>query len=223
MDEERKIRFLVAPLLFVSSLGWGMWLDPLWRQAITSSPFLTAEKGIGQAITILAGGGIFVFSLGVLIGTISYVTLRLFSLIIRWCFYHRNGVNTHEAAVSDETLRLLWAKLGAPGEFDRKRDFLAVVAFDHGLLRKSNEGVHRWMVRRWNAFSISATSITALALAVLVSYFSDIHPSRYWWSSIGFFLLVFSFTAVWSWRDTMRMLAFQATLPIPLPEKKSER
>jgi hypothetical protein len=222
MDEDRRIRFLVAPLLFIASLGWGMWLDQSWREAIKSLPSPdSAEKGIGQAIAILAGGGIVVFAIGLVIGTVSYVALRFLSLLIRHVILRRKGVNTHELGVSDETLRLIWAKIGAPGEVARSQDFFAAVEFDHGMLRETNPGVHHWMVRRWNAFSISVTSFTGLVLSLVVGHIACVHLSAWWIIPAALMLVLFFFNAVFSWWDTMRMLAFQATLPIDT-DKKNE-
>jgi hypothetical protein len=215
MDEDRRIRFLVAPILFIASLGWGMWLDQSWREAIRSLPMPdSAEKGIGQAIAILAGGGIAVFTLGLVIGTVSYVGLRSGSFMIRRFVLCRDGVNTHEVDLSDETLRSIWKKIDAPGEVARSQDFFAAVEFDHGVLKQSNPGVHDWMVRRWNAFSISVTSFTGLILSLVVGHVAHVPLSEWWSIPAAAMLVLFFFNAVFSWRDTMRMLAFQATLPI---------
>jgi len=209
MDEDRRIRFLVAPVLFIASLGWGMWLDRSWRDAIKNLPVPDSA----QAITVIAGGGIVVFAMGLVIGTVSYVVLRSISFMTRRLFSCRDGVNTHEASVSDETLRLVWAKIGAPGGVARSQDFFAAMEFDHGVLKKTNPGIHGWMVRRWNAFSISVTSFTGLALSLIVGHFAHIDLSEWWCIPAALMLVLFFVNAVISWRDTMRMLAFQAALP----------
>jgi hypothetical protein len=215
MDEDRRIRFLVAPLLFIASLGWGMWLDPSWRGAIEKFPVPdSAEKGIGQAIAIIAGGGIVVFTMGLVIGTVSYVVLRSVSFMTRRLFSCQDGVNTHELGVSNETLRLIWAKIGAPGEPARSQDFFAAMEFDHGVLKSTNQGVHDWMVRRWNAFSISVTSFTGLVLSWIVLHIAHVCLCKWWIIPAVLMLVLFFFNALFSWRDTMGMLAFQATLPI---------
>jgi hypothetical protein len=98
MDEIRRLRFQVAPLLFLASIGWGMWMDPVWRPTIASLFVGNSEhpeKSIGQAITILAGGGIIVVTMGLVIGTFSYVILRGV-FCIDGKFRGLEGVNTHE-------------------------------------------------------------------------------------------------------------------------------
>lgn len=216
MDEDRRIRFLVPPLLFVASLGWGMWLDPAWKSTI-SALLITgnSDKSIGQAITLLAGGGIIVFTVGFVIGTAGYVILRLSFLLVSRFIWSRSEIITHEVGLDDKSLRLIWSKIKASGDFDRSAAFIAAMAFDHGILQEINPGVHRWIVRRWNAFSISVTSFFGLVLSMIVGCCASIQFTNAWRIPLVIVLVIFCFSAYFSWRDTMSMLAFQATLPIP--------
>jgi len=173
MDEDRRIRFLVAPVLFLFSLGWGMWWDPVWHEKVMG--ILTpggTEKEIGQAIAILAGGSIIVFTFGVVIGTTTYVLLRTVWLV---CCCKSNGGRTHEACVTACALVSIWKKLLVSGKPDRSQELFAVVSFEYGVMYKSNNGVHLWIVRRWNAFSIAVTSITGLAYSLIIGRFFGVH------------------------------------------------
>jgi hypothetical protein len=218
MDEIRRLRFQIAPLLFLVSLGWGIWFDDSTWERIAASPIIGhVDKGLGPAITFIAGGGIVLFALGLVIGTVSYVGLRIFVLIVfRLCLW-RVGFITHECFVRVETLRQMREKLEVPGEFDRRRAFFAAVSFDHGIIQSNNPGVYHWMVRRWNAFSIAVTSVTGLGLSLVVGKFFGIHVSNEWICPLVGLLVLFFLNAIFAWYDTMSMLAFQATIPIPEP------
>jgi hypothetical protein len=41
------------------------------------------------------------------------------------------------------------------------------MSFDHGALYRTNRSVHRWMVRRWNSFSIGVVEAVGEPLAFL--------------------------------------------------------
>jgi hypothetical protein len=90
----------------------------------------------------------------------------------------------------------------------------AGAAFDHSIVRREHWGVHRWLFRRWNAFSIAATSISALALSLLPGCLIGIPRMQIWWLGpvIGFSLILVP-VAYWAWRDTMKMVEFMAMLP----------
>jgi hypothetical protein len=88
------------------------------------------------------------------------------------------------------------------------RDTLFLAAtFDHDRLPKP---IHTWLLRRWNAFNISSSSIVALGLALLLGRRLGIQVWPEWfWTSIALGT-VFGGTAAWAWRDTMGMIEFQA-------------
>jgi hypothetical protein len=96
MDEDRRIRFLIPPLLFVASLLLGAFVDQSTRDLI---------------VKVFAGGGIVVVVVGYLIGTFTYFILRLVFYIKASVF---KGPRFHESALSDEAFCMLWKRLDAP-------------------------------------------------------------------------------------------------------------
>jgi hypothetical protein len=163
MDQDRTIRFLVAPILFVASLLWGAWSDETMRRYLTEINKFDWSKLIG----IIASGSVVVFAAGYVVGTWSYFVLRLvFRFRPRCCGESR----FHEAAMSDATLDRVWSTLGANPEaskVERRRQELFVgAAFDCAVLRKDHKGVHKWLFRRWNGFNIAVTSLWALYLSL---------------------------------------------------------
>ena len=102
MDEDRRTRFLVAPLLFFASLAWGIICDArTWEFTYNSETFViflnyTGRIGrllgpvtsfssiLAQVVALLAGGAIAVFAVGYVIGTCSYVVLRFFFPPVTW-------------------------------------------------------------------------------------------------------------------------------------------
>jgi hypothetical protein len=98
MDEDRRIRFLVAPTLFVASLLWGAWSDHAWRDFMVAT---LKDHEWPKLIAAIAGGGLLVFVAGYVIGTWTYFVLRLFFRYRPQCwgksrFHDRrwNGFNT---------------------------------------------------------------------------------------------------------------------------------
>jgi len=210
MDEDRRIRMLVAPILFVASLLWGDWF--------TSSALILPKLKVNDlqaAFNVIAGGGVVVFTAGYVIGTMTHFILRLsFWWAPACCVKSRY----YEAAVSDETLQSIWGQLGASGNFDRRLELSAVASFDHGLVREKYEGIHRWLLRRWNAFSIAATSSLGLALSLIFGAAIGIPWDRRWWLPVAAFAALLIPVMVWNWRDTMRMIDFAASLPLNKPK-----
>ena len=221
MDAARRVRFLVAPLLFLASLGWGTLISQSDALKLLIEKYIPHTE-TGKIISVIAAGGIVIFTLGVVIGTISYVCLRSFAIIIN-CYRSKDiqGISTHELFLRDNVFNEIWKKLNIIGNPDRKRDFYAAMSFDHGTLYQNNRGVHNWMVRRWSAFSIGVTSVTALVLSVLIGRLLSIPLSCAWLIPVLLVALVFAAAVYWAWQDTMGMLAFQAELPsAPSPRRR---
>jgi hypothetical protein len=212
MDEDRRVRFLVAPLLLFASLIWAMWLDASWHYYLVQHLKKLPNEPVSALIAAILSGGIFVFSAGFVIGTITYVMLRgSFRLV---SFLRRRGPRQHEIGLSENTLNVLYDKLLIPGDSRlRVNEIYLGVTFDHGILQTRQNGVHRWIVRRWNAFSINCTSITALLLSIIFVWFAGIQFSAWWYVPVLVAVFMFCWTAFWAWRDTMGMLDFQAILP----------
>jgi hypothetical protein len=91
-------------------------------------------------------------------------------------------------------------------------------AFDHGLL---NDGIHKWVARRWNAFYVAANSAVARFISLWVVpirgiYTWSFHRSpgwdykpMWWWFATNLFLICILIPiAIWSWKETMGMLEF---------------
>jgi hypothetical protein len=210
MDEDRRIRFLVAPILFVASLLWGALSNRTARDFIVEvlkNP--DWSKVIGLIAGGIAGGGVVLFAAGYVIGTLAYFFLRL---LFR-CRLYFGKSRFHEVAMSDDAFKQVWKILGASGVPDRLQELSAGVAFDHDVLRKNHEGIHQWMFRRWNAFSIATTSFCGLVLSFPFGHAFGIPLSRTWWLPVSVFAVILVFVMVWAWRDTMNMLDFMVRLP----------
>ena len=208
MDEDRRIRFLIAPMLFFASVAWAVVSDPNSKLSTLLPGVSISIDSWWQGLAALAAGGILTVAIGVVIGTISHVLLRMGFWLKAKLF---GGSTTHEISVDPATLKLMWHKLkesGAP----KVRDQLFIgVTFDHDVLLKDHEGVHRWLVRRWNAFSVAVTSMTGLALSFLVlACLLNVSLAGKWWAVVSIAFLSFSAVAVLAWRDMMGMLSFQA-------------
>jgi len=209
MDDKR-VRFLVSPLLFFASLTWGFKCDHA-RTIAQILPSLKIEK-LQDYIGILVGGGIAVFTVGFVIGTFTYIVLRLGFKV----FGRSQG---HEIKFSDQVLAKTWKIIGASGEVNRAKELFAGATFDHGYLRCKNEGVQRWVVRRWNAFSVATTSTMGLFLSILIGCFFSLKIPWQWWLPVTAISFVFIVSAIFAWRDTMGMLSFQAEIAIIEMEK----
>lgn len=213
MDEDRRIRFLIAPTLFVASLLIGVRFDDKARDYVwgifSQAP---AQSTWSNLIGIVAGGGLLVFVAGYVIGTFTYFVLR---------FWFRYGPRFlvksrfHEVSLSQESFRRIWRTLRAPaGEPDPWQELFAGAAFDHGILHERHNGIHRWLFRRWNAFSIATTSFCGLGLSLLFGHlFFGISFSPQWLLFVGVFAAVLVPVIWWAWHDTMGMLNFMANLP----------
>jgi hypothetical protein len=152
--------FLVAPVLLIASLLWGALLDQNYRQCIFD--VLGNINDLSKLIGVAAAGGFAVFAFGYVVGTITYfILVVLFRLR---AMLSPGKSRFYEASLSNDALENVWVTLHCgtaddPHEMDkRKQELFAVAAFDHGLLRENYRGVHLWLVRRWSAFNIGATS-----------------------------------------------------------------
>lgn len=215
MDEERKVRFLVAPVLFLASLALGMLLDPSWRLCMYGVVSKLAKEPITGLIVAFVSGGITVFASGFMIGTITYALLRAGFAFTR--YLRGRGPSQHEVALSKDTVPKLLRQFKISEQVTEDDHLYLGVTLDHDVLRKKREGVHNWIKRRWNAFNINCTSVTGLLLSLIVGALLGIYPSANWYIPVIVAALMFCVTARWAWKDTMGMLAFQAN-KLPWPE-----
>jgi hypothetical protein len=207
MDEDRRIRFLIAPTLFVASLIFGALSTQTTRDfMIEGLKVFDWSKLIG----LIAGGGLVVFVGGYVIGTWTYFVLRL---IFRYRPRRWGKSRFHEVAMSDEAFEQVWEAVASPSrkKSDRRQELSAGVAFDHGLIRKNHDGIHRWLIRRWNAFSIAATSFWGLVFSFPIGHAVGIPMSQTWWYPVTLFAVILLVVMTWAWRDAMDMLEFMAS------------
>jgi len=216
MDEERRIRFLVSPALFVASLLIGALSDPTARKFIVD--ILEASDLSKSLIELAAGGGVVVFAGGYVFGTITVFIARVFFWCRHWlrpCHWSR----FHEVALSKESFLQVWKRLDAPGEPDRSQELFAGAVFDFDVLRKDHEHVHRWLLRRWNGFNIAANSICALIFSLLVGPWIGVPWNLTWCLSVLIFAGVLGVVMFLAWYDTMQMLRFMASLEAKKPKQ----
>jgi hypothetical protein len=214
MDEARTIRFYVAPVLFLMSLIWGAWFDPTKQHVILDH--LQVDK-LPNLIGLAAGGGFVVFAFGYIIGTLTYAVLRLFFRIIAWCC---GGSRYHEAGLLSH-LGNVWPRTGHPGAIDPQQELSAVIVFDFGIIRGRYEGVHQWLVRRWNAFSIGTTGVAGLLLSFVIGHWMFSISFRWeWWVPVGILLVACFYVSCCAWHDGRRMVAFMAQMPDALLKPK---
>ena len=200
MDPERQIRFLYPPLFFVASIAWGLRLDP--SRSIGDIVPLALFKEPGSAIlTMVAGGGVIVAALGLLINTIPWMLFRIIALA--------RGEQSHEAVLSSEGLERIREILGYRFPQAQEDALFLAATFDH---RELPESIHKWLLRRWNAFNVNSSVVSALALAVIVGGRLGIHVGLEWVLTSFIVGSIFGAMAWWAWRDTMGMLEFQARL-----------
>ncbi len=212
MDTERQIRLIIAPFFLFASLLLGAILSG----QITVDSVSTLKPGvlvaIGSALTAAT------LPIGFLIGAVSISLLRLaFSLFTN---------QSYEAVLPQSSWEIIWPRIKAAPPIDLKKSLYAGVTLDHELL---SHGVHNWITRRWNAFSISAHSCVALLLAHLVAIPLGILQSCGWGAATFVSVALLTSTGAAAWIQTMKMLEFQSQrdvrsnnrLQIPNPERIS--
>jgi len=214
MDEDRQIRFLISPFFFYFSLLW-------WAFASSQTHNWLSSLKVGDlkdTLAIVAALGAATLPLGYSIGTIGILVLRL-------CFWVRTKLfpdaerQIYEAWLSPDAFGRVVTKLGAPLE-KRSSLLYAAASYDHGLLA---EGIHKWLMRRWNAFFIAFNSAFSLLISLAVVpiraiYTGSLHRTpgyQYygllwcWFVTNLLLIVVLSLTAYFAWRETMGMLEFQ--------------
>jgi hypothetical protein len=204
MDEDRKIRLLPAPILFVASLLLGGFLSG------KTQDFIGLKDGF-QLIGIIAAGSVGVFAAGYGIGTCTQVVLRL---IFRFRPLSWGKSRFHEVALDDDSFERVWEKIvEAPRKSDRALELYAGAVFDHGILKKHREGVHEWLFRRWNGFNTAANSVWPLLLSLPIGHWAlGIPWSVMWCLPVLILVVALASTAVLAWHDTMNMAGFMASL-----------
>jgi hypothetical protein len=192
MDQDRAIRFAVPPFFLFASLLWGAHL------AGCHLSWLFQPDIAKELLGLLAAAAVAV-PVGFLIGTLTLVVLRAMALVA--------GTPTYEAKLSDQTFDNIWKQLKTSQGKDKKWTLYAAATFDHELLP---EGIHKWLLRRWNAFNVSAHAIVALLLAHALAPIFPIQQSCQWWGSTLAVAALLLVNALFARRETMRMVEFQS-------------
>jgi small-conductance mechanosensitive channel len=208
MDKERQIRFLYPPLIFLSSIVLGIASDKPGTVANAILDFIKKEINSNIVIEILGATSI-ILLIGFLLGTITVLFLRLL-----FCWNRFN----YEFYLKQTIYDKIGKQIGA-GKIEKKDRMFAGVVFDHGHI---TENIHRWIIRRWNAFFIATSSTIALALSLLFGKILklDFHP--YWYKPVILFIVFFIIQAFTSWKDTMRMIAFMTRVKKQARAKESK-
>ena len=209
MDEDRQIRFLICPFLLYCSLLWWGYVSPETYKSFAN----LKPESLKEFLPIIAAAGAATLPVGYSIGTITILLLRFFFWIRNRSAKERQ---IYEAWLSGDSYEAILKKLTHP---TRNRDALlyAAASFDHGLLP---DGIHKWMMRRWNSFNIASNSALALFISLLVvpvriAYTWSWEPICGWdyklWLIVNLVLIALLCTmAYFSWHETMQMLEFQS-------------
>ncbi|MFC2104473.1 hypothetical protein ACFLS4_03870 [Bacteroidota bacterium] len=199
MDKDRQIRFLYPPFLILFSIAIALYFDenPSLDKLI---PICGNRLEVQEIMAVIIGSGIIMIVLGFIIGTITFNILRLSFWVFTW------GKGNLEIGISEPVFKNINEKLGLK-EWNSKDKLYAGTTFDHHLIP---EKIHQWTRRRWNAFYVSANTVTALVLSFFIILHLNIVISIQWITVISFITLLFIFNSIIAWHQTMRMIAFQS-------------
>jgi hypothetical protein len=199
MDKERQIRFLYPAFILIASFLVGVYLDPC-KSISDLLPVTDSELKSSDIVAVLVGGGVFILVLGFLIGTLTVNILRVGFFL----FGHRS----YEIVLPDDAYDRILRFIDWPNNQIQPRErFYAAVTFDHEIL---SNGIHDWIVRRWNAFYVSANSILALILAPVIGLSLSVHLTFWWILLTAVTSILILLNCITAWRETMRMLEFQS-------------
>lgn len=197
MDRDRQIRFLYPPLIFISSIALGVWLDYPNSFSTTISSILTNANTTNVLATLL-GLGSLVLVLGYLIGTVTILLLRLLFIKNRCNYEFKLSKQTY-----DEIGKLIFKNKNDTVE--KKERMYAAVVFDHSHI---NDRIHSWIVRRWNAFMIASFSVVGLLGSLILGPLLGFSVTWGWFFTVVFFIICFVLQGWLSYRETMRMITF---------------
>lgn len=212
MDQDRQIRFAIPPFFFLSSLLLGSILSGHGPDALSLLKSETAKELLG----LLAATAVLIVPVGFFISALSVGLLKIGAWLIGW--------PTYEAHLSADALGRIWSQIQWVEPHKKpantKLMLYAAATFDHGMLP---EGIHTWLMRRWNNFNVCAHSIVAVALAHFVAAISYKHLQigQVWswvFSSLGI-IAILLFNAVGAFRETMEMAEFQSHISQHAPSE----
>jgi len=215
MDQDRQIRFAIPPFFFLASLLLGAYFSP--RPPDLS--FLLKPETTKELFGLFAATAVLILPVGFFISASSILILRLLALALN--FLTKGEWPTYEAHLSEGTLGRIWDRINFiavhRGNVTKTLTLYAAVTFDHSMLP---EGIHTWLLRRWNLFNVCCHSIVAIGLAHLVAPW--FHPRKgtewqientlCWTLSTAIIIFVLAFNAVCAYRETMAMATFQSRI-----------
>jgi len=197
MDKDRQIRFLYPPLIFLSSIALGVWLD-YPNSLSTDIESMLKNVNTTNVVATLLGLGSLVLVLGYLIGTVTILLLRL--------VFFNNGFN-YEFMLPKQT----YGKIGKlifknkNENVEKKERMYAAVVFDYSYI---NDRIHGWIVRRWNAFMIASFSVVGLLGSIFLGPRLGFSITNGWFVTVDIFIICFVVQGWLSYRETMRMITF---------------
>lgn len=200
MDNERKIRFLYPPFILIFSVFFGIYS---YKPEIITNVLSSTENEniIAKAALVLVGGSIAVVVLGFLISIITMNVLRLgFRLLGK---RHYMAVDSLSERSYKHLKKALISKNNSWNQSDYK---YAAIFYENTIVPQRVQG---WLIRRWNSFNISASSLTALLLSIPVLVSCKGFQITIEW--ILFILIIGTFlvlNGVNSWRETLEMTEF---------------
>ncbi|MCH7536111.1 MAG: hypothetical protein IH948_10305, partial [Bacteroidetes bacterium] len=198
--QERRIRFLIPPFFLLFALLFAVYVDPGYsvKTLLRHLDSAAGEELVNKVILLVFGSGFTIVIVGFLIGTITLLLLKVL-------FYSIYSDSNHEVRVSAATITAINTRLGVAAS--NALSLYPVATFDHAIIP---EGVHRWLVRRWNSFNIAANSVVALLGSMIIVAVSDISFTIWWTVSIGVAMFVMFLVGRLSYFQTMHMIEFQS-------------
>lgn len=207
MDPTRQIRLLIPPFFFFASI-----LSAIFFSNMVESLDWIRKQSLPGLVGIVALIGIATVPLGFFFSTATHIFLRLFR-IFGW---------NYENGLSEGDLNRIWPLLGTRLERDARiktyitgvrktscetRHYVAAT-LDHGILYNHARGIQEWVMRAYTAFWVSACSVVALVLSLVVIVQLVCTPWE-WWVWYAIVLVILLAGAFLARHDTLRMTEFQ--------------
>jgi hypothetical protein len=199
MDKDRQIRFLYPPLVFLGSL--------LLAAVRADTDFINGrleliffETKSGSSIIELLAISSLILLLGFLLGTLTVLLLRFFF----WLFCK----SSYEIKLSDSTYEKIGRLIltNKKGKIHPAFKHYAGMVFDHSYI---SQGMHSWIIRRWNSFFIASSSTVSLFASIIFGLWVLNIPCTLSWAITVFISMVlFTIQAIFSWKQTMKMITF---------------
>ncbi len=209
MEQNRQLRFLIPPFVFLVSLAWGAATDRKLFGFLTDLHKSIPIDGIDTIIGVVAAGGVAVIAVGFLISSISVFFLRILFRV----FWRQD----YEAHLPPDALERVGQAIDFKAKLDKRHMLYAVATYDHAVLPHS---LHDWIARRWNTFIVSSNCCVALLLSFLFGIALGVNGEWLWILPSVFLIVVLAINANKSRQQTMEMLAFLSSCS--LINEKSE-